>query len=1030
LKNGSRVVFYKPFTKPKAKSMKRILSAFVVLLVSFVLRAQESFPVNGAHDTRQGLYAFTNATIYVDHATKIENATLVIKDGLVVAAGTGLAVPKGAIVTDIKGKFIYPALVDPYTSMGIPEIRRGGGGFGSPQYESKKETAHGWNDAINSDYAAINEFKLSPKDAEAMRKLGFGAVLSFKPDGIVRGTSVFAALADGPIQEAVLNDRASAHYSFDKGASTQAYPNSIMGMVALLRQTYYDARWYRSASNDRQVNQSLAAFNSIQNLPQVFEANGGKLRVLLADKVGDEFGVQYIIKGNGDEYQRAPEIKKTGAALILPLNFPAAYDVEDPIKAIEVSLADMKHWELAPSNAKILNDQGIKFAFTSDGLKSKDDFWKNLREAVKAGLPKEAALRAVTSEPARFYNMDKHVGALKKGMKANFFIASGDVFDEDTKIHQTWVLGRKYEISELNPVDYAGKYDLNVGSKAFKLEISGKPGSQESKLVINDSTSLKVKLSAKENTVFMSYKEEKADGDVRLSGWVADKGFKGSGQEADGSMISWAAVKTGGLDPKEEKQTEKKADSPSEVGKLMYPFVSYGWTEKPKPESLLIKNATVWTLEKDGTIQADVLVQNGKIAAVGKGLNASGARVVDGTGKHLTPGIIDEHSHVALSGVNEGSQSNTAEVRMYDAVNSEDINIYRQLAGGVTAAQLLHGSANAVGGQSALVKFRWGSAPEEMKIEHADGFIKFALGENVKQANWGDNANIRFPQTRMGVEQVYMDGFTRAREYDAAWKKYNSLPAKEKASSVAPRKDLELEIMAEILNGKRFITCHSYVQSEINMLIKVAEQFKFKVNTFTHILEGYKVADKMAAHGVGGSTFADWWAYKMEVWEAIPYNAALMTQAGVVSAINSDDAEMARRLNQEAAKSVKYGNMSEEEALKLVTLNPAKLLHLDNRMGSIKVGKDADLVLWSDHPLSIYSKSELTMVDGIVYYSTEKDVEARKQIEAERFRLITKMRDAKNGGAKTQAPRRKEQQHFHCEDLHFEGITLTEEDHD
>ncbi|MEL7148489.1 MAG: amidohydrolase family protein, partial [Bacteroidota bacterium] len=386
-------------------------------------------------------------------------------------------------------------------------------------------------------------------------------------------------------------------------------------------------------------------------------------------------------------------------------------------------------------------------------------------------------------------------------------------------------------------------------------------------------------------------------------------------------------------------------------------------------------------------------------------------------GKHLTSGIIDEHSHAALSGVNEGSHAVVAEVRMYDAIDAEDIDIYRQLAGGVTAAQLLHGSANPVGGQSALVKFRWGATPEEMKIDGADGFIKFALGENVKQSNWGDNNTIRFPQTRMGVEQVFADAFTKAQAYDAAWKKYNALPAKSKASAVAPRRDLQLEALAEIVNSQRFISCHSYVQSEINMLMKVAESFNFRVNTFTHILEGYKVADKMAEHGVGGSTFADWWAYKFEVKEAIPYNAALMQQAGVTVAINSDDAEMARRLNQEAAKTVKYGGMSEEDAWKTVTLNPAKLLHLDDRMGSVKVGKDADLVRWSDHPLSIYTKAEKTMVDGVIYFDVERDEQMRKEIASEKARLVNKMRGDKKAGKPTQKPSPRYKHNFHCEDM-------------
>ncbi len=399
----------------------------------------------------------------------------------------------------------------------------------------------------------------------------------------------------------------------------------------------------------------------------------------------------------------------------------------------------------------------------------------------------------------------------------------------------------------------------------------------------------------------------------------------------------------------------------------------------------------------------DVLISAGKIISVGKNLSDPTAKVIDGKGKHITPGIIDEHSHIAISrGVNEGTQAVTSEVRIGDVLDPDDINIYRQLSGGVTTSHLLHGSANPVGGQTALIKLRYGKNAEDLKFEGADGFIKFALGENVKQSNWGDDQRERFPQTRMGVEQVFIDAFNRAREYE---------------KNKTARKDLELDALVEILNKKRFITCHSYVQSEINMLMKVADQFNFSVNTFTHILEGYKVADKMKTHGANASTFSDWWAYKYEVIDAIPHNAAIMTKEGLNVSINSDDAEMARRLNQEAAKSIMYGGLTEEQSLKLVTLNPAKMLRIDNRVGSVKAGKDADLVLWSDNPLSVYAKAEKTFVDGINYWDLEKDAKKQKDLKSEEARLIQKMLDSKNGGAKTQRPSFTKPTLYDCETL-------------
>jgi imidazolonepropionase-like amidohydrolase len=460
-------------------------------------------------------------------------------------------------------------------------------------------------------------------------------------------------------------------------------------------------------------------------------------------------------------------------------------------------------------------------------------------------------------------------------------------------------------------------------------------------------------------------------------------------------------------------------------------LLPFGWKDdqRPKSETLLIKNATVWTNEKDGILkESDVLIKNGKIAAVGKNLSDPTARVIDGTGKHVTPGIIDEHSHIAAASINEGGQSVTSEVRIGDNLNPDDVNIYRQLSGGVTTSHILHGSANVIGGQTQLLKLRWGGNDEDLKFRAWPGQIKFALGENVKRSS-SPLGNNRYPDTRMGVEQVLVDAFTRAKDYQRTWKEYDLNKGKKGFTGTAPRRDLELDALVEILEKKRFITCHSYVQSEINSAMKVAEQMGYTVNTFTHILEGYKVADKMLKHGAFVSTFSDWWAYKMEVEDAIPYNAAIMQKVGLTVAINSDDAEMARRLNQEAAKIVKYGGVTEEEALKMVTLNPAKMLHVDEKVGSLKPGKDGDIVLWSDHPLSIYAKSIYTIVDGTIYFDRAKDEQMQKEIDAERLRLVRKMNGEKRGGAPT-IPAQPSYQLMHtCSDHgHSHGLLVIDAD--
>jgi imidazolonepropionase-like amidohydrolase len=494
--------------------------------------------------------------------------------------------------------------------------------------------------------------------------------------------------------------------------------------------------------------------------------------------------------------------------------------------------------------------------------------------------------------------------------------------------------------------------------------------------------------------------------------------FEGDGMLPDGRWIRWSAIRNGRGDAAKSKEEDKKNTL---EGKVWYPNMSFGNEAVPQEETIVFRDATVWTNDQQGIIKnATVFVNNGKITFVGTGnyVIPAGAKVIDAKGLHLTSGIIDEHSHIAISkGVNEGGQAISAEVSIADVVNPDDINIYRQLAGGVTAAQLLHGSANPIGGQSALIKLKWGSTPDDMLIDNAPKFIKFALGENVKQANWGDHSTVRFPQTRMGVEQVYIDAFTRAKRYMESWEAYK----KDTVRIAKPATDIELEVLAEILRSERFITCHSYVQSEVNMFMHVADSMGFKINTFTHILEGYKVADKMAAHGAGGSTFSDWWAYKFEVNDAIPYNAKMMADQGVVVSINSDDAEMGRRLNQEAAKAVKYGGMSEIEAWKMVTLNPAKLLHLDQRMGSVTVGKDADIVLWSDNPLSIQAIVQMTLVDGVVLYDAQKEVERNARNQAEKARIISKMLDANKRGEPAKPFIKKRRRHYHCDTLGEEG---------
>lgn len=1017
---------------------KKILLFAVGLCACLLLNGQTTFPVNGAPSRIHTVHAFINATLYLDYETVVRNGTLLIKDGKVLAAGEKITVPDGAIVHDLRGKFVYPSFIDLFSEYGLPDTRAPQRSGRGPQMESAVKGAYGWNQAIRSGTESYKLFTHNAGAADQYKKSGFGVVLSCPRDGIVRGSAVLLHLNMQRENESVIAGSAAALYSFNKGSSTQDYPSSLTGAIALLRQTYYDAQWYAVNKEKTEYNITLEDFNRLQSLPAIFEA-GDKFNSLRAAEVGKEFNIKYIIKGSGNEYQRVNDLANTHLRFIIPLNFPDAYDVEDPYDADAISLSELKHWELAPANAGLLEKNAIRFALTSADLKDKAGFLKNLRKAVKYGLSEKAALRALTADPAQMVNAQEKIGALKKDYYANFFISNLSVFEEEARVLEHWVAGEPSFYEDVNAPDLRGNYLLSAGSSTYLVKFTEDPFKPTAHVMV-DTTKKKLSYTFSENRLSFSFKPDSVRV-MRVSGNydALQRRFEGKGQWENGDWFDFLLSYVSPVDTaKKVGPTAKKDDL--DLGKIIYPFTAFG---EPLPEeggpfreswnkfknrygAILIKDATVWTNEQDSVLsEYDVYIVDGKIVRIAPNIDApklAFATVIDGRGKHLTPGIIDEHSHIALTaGVNEGTQASSAEVRMGDVINPDDINIYRQLSGGVTTAQLLHGSANPIGGQSVLIKLRWGHSAADMKYAKADGFIKFALGENVKQSNWGDLNTVRFPQSRMGVEQVYIDFFTRAAAYDKEMKAWARLSPEDQAKVPnAPRKDLDLEALAEVLNSKRFITCHSYVQSEINMLLHVADTFGFRVNTFTHILEGYKVADKMKAHGCGASTFADWWAYKNEVLDAIPYNSALLTKAGLVTAVNSDDAEMARRLNQEAAKAIKYGNLTETEALKLVTLNPAKLLHIDDKVGSIKVGKVADLVLWSDHPMSIYAKADVTLIDGQIYFDRTEDRKLREVMKTERARIISKMLSEKQKGGKVVKYQAREQRLYHCNTI--EGV--------
>ena len=904
------------------------LVALLMLIPLFVFSQKEYFPTNsGVKVVNEPYKAFVNATIVVNSEKTIENGTIIFRDGKIINVGKGIKMPKNTIIIDKKDKFIYPSFIETTSSMSIKEAKRLAYSTRSAMYGPTREGFY-WNDHILSDYKAYLDYKYDSSKAKELRASGFGVVNTHRSNGIHSGTGILLALSDSSNEnQRVLSNNSTEFYSFNRNAlSNQSYPTSIMGSMALIRQFFHDLEWY-SAGQAKNKDYAIEAAIKNKFMPKIWNS-GSNLNFLRALKISKELDIPFAVVGSGFEYMDLNAVLKYKNKLIIPVNFPAAYDVSDPDLTKKISLGSLREWNQAPSNLYMLEKNNIQFSVTSSGLKKKSELLPNIRKAIRRGLSKKSALEALTVNPASILKIKGVTGELTKGSYANFLVTSKPIFDENSDIYENWVIGVKHVV---------------------KKEI--KPTSKN-KQAVNDTI-------------------KKADKKIKAIDFVP----------------------------------------------VTFPNKAYGNKTVPQSENMIIRNATVWTNEAEGILQnTDVAVSNGVIVAIGQNLqNNNNSREIDGTNKHLTSGVIDEHSHIAASSINESGHNSSAEVTIADVINPNDISIYRTLSGGVTTIQILHGSANPIGGQSAIVKLKWGETAENMLMKDAAKFIKFALGENVKQSNWSSYS--RFPQSRMGVEQVYVDFFQRAKEYGEQWDKYNSLPKRTKSKTPKPRYDIEMEVVWEILRGERHISCHSYVQSEINMLMKVAESFGIKINTFTHILEGYKVATKMAKHGAGGSSFSDWWAYKYEVIDAIPYNGPILTEAGVTVAYNSDNAEMIRRLNQEAAKAVKYGGLSEEEAWKYVTLNPAKLLRIDDKVGSIAPGKHADLVIWSHNPLSIYAVAEKTIIEGAIFYDYMKLDEKIKHNEKEREIIITQLKEAKKSGAKTQPAPVIDKRYFECETI-------------
>lgn len=1076
-------------------------------LVGQTLDPATTRPAEGIREPSATLFALQDARVVVAPGEVLERATVIIQRDSIRVVGADVEIPSGAEVIAMEGKTIYAGLVDV-------------GGEAEPAAITPA-VAH-WNRFVTpsnipsiptSNSQADNDENAAYPAASSLRSQGITAQLIAPSGGIFSGSS-HAVLTGGPSWlSPILKESVAQHLQLTvprRGGGSD-FPKSPMGAVALVRQTLIDADWYRQAFRANQSDRKAGApvFDPIlQKIADAIESQffivdcPNERFIQRADSVAREFSFNAVLKGSGREYQLLENVVAANRTLLLPVAFPSAPDVSTSQAGDDVTLTELMHWHLAPENPAKLAAAGVRFALTTDGLEKKSEYLPSVRKAVKRGLSPDQALAAMTTIPAELIGLQQRLGTVTSGKLANLIVVDGDLFDDKTKIVETWVAGRRYRHSiDMTPADrlepMGGKwvakflpakngisqvelaFDYKAPSqgKAARLEASfsidapKKETAEDTNEETDEDTKETSKDAEEPEAEELDDKSEAKSEDkntekatdqparqvAKLDNLVAQRdritatldagklsdalpiGFApvtilitpAQSKKSDGAVdlageIVWPdgeltkivitpakAVATDAKTDAKKDESEKASDKADEDNKkpedggdkkessssellafpITRPLGSSGLPALPEQlDDVIFTGATVWTCGPDGILEnSDIRVRSGKIVEIGSGLtkdlrkNDSKIKIVDASGMHITPGLIDCHSHIATDGgVNEASRAVTADVRVGDFIDHTDIAIYRQLAGGVTTSNILHGSANPIGGQNQVIKLRWGSDPQGLKFEAAPLGVKFALGENVKRGTWRDGSGSRYPQSRMGVEQLLRDRFIAAREYDQKWRDWRS----GNQAELPPRRDLRLEALAEVLRGERWIHCHSYRQDEIAALLGVLKEFNVRVGTLQHILEGYKVAEVLAESQAMASTFADWWAYKVEVYDAIPYNASLLKGRGIVVSMNSDDAELGRHLNTEAAKAIKYGGSSDEDALKMVTLNPAKQLRIEDRVGSIEVGKDADLVIWSGRPMSTTSRCEQTWIDGRAYFTREADAERRDEESKLRAKLV------------------------------------------
>ena len=1012
--------------------MRFLLGILIVAIgLATEVRAQSEVaaePIVGLRDNRPRDYAFQHADVVTQPGHSILDATVLVQGTSITAVGVNIEIPPGFMTIDCTGKRIYAGLIDAWSETDVPQ---------------SDSLAAYWNSNVTPQRSAASVASQKIDQATKLRSQGIAARVVAPKGGIVKGSSCVVLLGDAEAGRSLLKEQAWQHLQLTvpRESSRPRYPNSPMGAVALVRQSMYDANWYNAAWEAYRARPELprpetnvaleTLADSTASTTFVIDAPNERMAIR-ADSIAREFSLKMIVRGSGREYRALDEIVEMNRPILVPVDFPEPPNVKTTESAQSTTLQELMHWDIAPENPARLAAAGLPICLTTDGLDDVGDFLKQVRKAVKRGLPPDAALAAMTTVPARLLDIDDHLGRVQAGMLANLVITDGDLLAEKTKVLQCWIAGEQFVTEPVaTGTEIVGSWQLTFRAEGedvvLHLELKDKDDKLSGVLRVpkpqddrgedaeedaadedeaeadkkkSESTKLDNFVRQRDRmtaTVDLSELDSSLPGGITRLTWmtVAKAGAKptifasivlpdGDLRPVDVTMINEEEEASGEDDGDEESPSDTDSTPATEASPTLFPLGAYGLEQRITDQpTVMFRGATVWTCEDQGTLEsADILIRGGLIAEIGQKLQVPAeCQIIDARGKHITPGLIDCHSHMGTDGgVNESGQAVTAECRIGDFIDNSDIQIYRQLAGGLTTSNILHGSANPIGGQNQVVKLRWGETMDGLRMKQAPAGIKFALGENVKRNQ------SRYPNTRMGVEQIIRDQLLAAREYDARWRSWRQ----GERDSLPPRTDLQLEAMAEVQRGERWIHCHSYRQDEIVATLDVLDEFGVQIGTLQHILEGYKVADRMARHGAMGSSFSDWWAYKFEVFDAIPYNGALMHDRGVVVSFNSDDRELARHLNTEAAKATKYGGVPEAEALKFVTLNPAKQLRIDHYVGSLAVGKHADLVVWSGRPLSTLTRCEQTWIDGRRYFDLQSEQELRQRDAALRIHLIQK----------------------------------------